>query len=199
MQDIFKSIFAGICIGIAGTVYLKVGGLPGAVLFSFGLIAAVSLKLWLFTGMAYRVWAHGHIQLLMILLLNLTGCLLVTSVVTNPELTNMAENIITQRLSQGAVKCGLLSVGCGFIMTLAVTRVKKYNNWWPLLFGVPTFIICGFPHCVADAFYIQCCSWQFIDQNIKPLVAFYGMIVAGNYFGCNLYRLSNYMNKNESY
>lgn len=196
MHEIFKSIVAGICIGIAGTAYLKVGGLAGAVLFAFGLIAVVSLSLWLFTGMAYKVWRQGHAQLIVILLLNLIGGLLVASVVNNPELTITAEDIISQRLSQGAIQCGLLAIGCGFIMTTAVTRVKKYDNWWPLLFGVPVFILCGFPHCIADAFYLECCSLQFIQQNIKSIAAFYGAIVIGNYLGCNVFRLtSKYENK----
>ena len=32
------AVFAGLLIGIAGLVYLRVGGLPGAVLFAFGLL-----------------------------------------------------------------------------------------------------------------------------------------------------------------
>lgn len=190
MREIFKSIIAGICIGIAGTVYLRIGGLAGAVLFAFGLIAVVSWSLWLFTGLAYKVWKQGHIQLIVILLLNLIGCLLVASVVHSPDLTINAENIISQRLSQGAIQCGLLSIGCGFIMTTAVTRVIKYDNWWPLLFGVPVFILCGFPHCIADAFYLECCSLDYLQQRIQSILAFYGAIVLGNYLGCNLYRLT---------
>lgn len=190
MQEVFKSILAGICIGIAGTAYLKVGGLAGAVLFAFGLIAVVSLSLWLFTGMAYKVWRQGHIQLIVILILNLAGCLAVASVVSTSDLTQIAEAIISQRLMQGALQCGLLAIGCGFIMTTAVTRIKKYDNWWPLLFGVPVFIMCGFPHCVADAFYLECCSLNYLQQNLQSILAFYGAIVLGNYLGCNLYRLT---------
>lgn len=198
MREVFKSILAGICIGIAGTVYLRIDGLAGAVLFAFGLMTVISLNLWLFTGMAYKVWRYGHVQLLCVLILNVVGCLLVSSVSTTPELTAKAESIIQQRLHQGAVDCGLLSIGCGFIMTTAVISVRKYNNWRPLLFGVPVFIVCGFPHCVADSFYLETCSPAFLRQHVYQIVAFYVCVVIGNYLGCNLYRLtlnSNYTNK----
>ena len=40
-----SSVLAGIAIGIAGFGYLAVGGLAGAVLFSFGLLTVVGYKL----------------------------------------------------------------------------------------------------------------------------------------------------------
>ena len=46
------SIIAGLFIGIAGFGYLAVGGIPGAILFAFGLIGVVSYKCKLFTGTA---------------------------------------------------------------------------------------------------------------------------------------------------
>lgn len=190
MNEVFKSVLAGVCIGIAGTAYLNVGGLAGAVLFSFGLIVVVSLQLFLFTGMAYAVWGKGYAQLLTILIFNLIGCLAVAAVVSSPEITAYSTDIISNRLSQGPFSCGLLAIGCGFIMTTAVTMVKKHNNWWPLLFGVPTFIMCGFPHCIADAFYLMCCSRDYVGYNFLSILGFYGSIVLGNYLGCNLYRLT---------
>ena len=45
-----SSVLAGIAIGIAGFGYLAVGGLAGAVLFSFGLLTVVGYKLKLYTG-----------------------------------------------------------------------------------------------------------------------------------------------------
>ena len=40
-EFILMSIFAGVLIGVAGLVYLRVGGLAGAVLFAFGLLCVV--------------------------------------------------------------------------------------------------------------------------------------------------------------
>lgn len=37
-EFVSMSIFAGLLIGVAGLVYLRVGGVAGAVLFAFGLL-----------------------------------------------------------------------------------------------------------------------------------------------------------------
>ena len=51
MSDFIKSIFAGICIGIAGTAYVKLGGgLFAACLFAVGLISIVLFNFNLYTG-----------------------------------------------------------------------------------------------------------------------------------------------------
>lgn len=190
LSEIFKAVLAGISIGIAGYVNLNVGGgILGAVLFAFGLLAVVSQGFWLFTGMAHKVWRSGHPQLLTVLFFNFIGCMIVASVVSGGTVTESAEAIISARIAKGALMCGLLSIGCGFIMTTAV-RGAYNGNWWPLLFGVPVFIMCGFPHCVADAFYISSCSSEFLLENWEGVALFYLMIVPGNYIGCNLYRLT---------
>ena len=64
------------------------------------------------------------------------------------------------------------------------------NNWLPLLFGVPAFIICGFPHCVADSYYYASCGRDFLAAYGWSLIAAYLPTVAGNFIGCNLYRLT---------
>ncbi len=193
LRVVFKGVFGGMCIGIAGTVYLKVGAVAGAVLFAFGLIAVVSLQFWLFTGKAWTVWRRGYGPLLFMLAMNLLGCLAVAALTASPDIAAAAESIITARLEQGWLRCGLLAVGCGFIMTTAVTTAAK-GNWWPLLFGVPAFILCGFPHCIADAFYIECCRAGYLAANIGALIPFYAAIVVGNFLGCNLYRLADRRN-----
>lgn len=193
-QNIASAFLAGVCIAIAGTIYLKTGGIAGAVLFAFGLLAVVAWQLNLFTGKSQFVWGRGRRQygwLLNMLLWNAVGCCAVAAVVTTPELTAAAERIISTRLSQGAVKCFGLSIGCGFIMTTAVRSANVDKNWWPLLFGVPAFIICGFPHCVADAFYLCSLSPKFVGEHLGEIIPFYAAIVVGNYLGCNLYRLKD--------
>lgn len=187
---IFKSIFAGISIGLAGCVYLNVGGVIGACLFAFGLLAVVSLGLNLFTGKAQFVWYNSRVagaRLLTMLVLNFAGCMIVASITDTPELSEKAAAIIDLRLAKGPLRCGLLSLFCGMIMTTAVQGAAK-NNWLPLLFGVPLFILCGLPHCVADAFYISAAGIEYISENLSQIIAFYICIVAGNYLGCNFYR-----------
>ena len=49
--DIFRSsITAGILIALGGFVFLKVGGIVGACLFTFGLLGVIHYQDHLFTG-----------------------------------------------------------------------------------------------------------------------------------------------------
>lgn len=192
-----KGILAGILISMGGCIYLKIGGAIGAVLFSFGLIGVITLGLNLFTGKAQFVWGKaqdgqtrqgGYAWLLGILILNLVGCAIMGVLFSSATLQEKAQAIIELRLSAPAWKNGLLAIGCGIIMSLAVQQAAK-KQWLPLLFGIPAFIICGLPHCIADAFYIASLPLEFIAMNATELLTFYIAIVIGNFLGCNTYRL----------
>ena len=185
-----SSIMAGIAIGTAGFGYLAEKSIVGAVLFAFGLLTVVNYKLKLYTGTAGFI-KRGEIGMLFFILLgNLVGCGLVSMIArcSSMPLQETAQNILDSRLALGPLKGGCLAIGCGFIMTTAVTFARKGNNL-PLLFGVPLFITCGFPHCVADGFYYLCVPCQYISSNLLDVIIFYICIVIGNFIGCNLYRL----------
>ena len=192
MMKIFrKAILAGICIGIAGFGYLAIGGIFGAIIFAFGLAAVVSYALKLYTGTAGFIKLPAKTgELLLILAGNLVGCLVVAMLtrVSPMPLQDTAQNILVGRLSNGWLNCGLLAIGCGFIMTTAVEFARR-DNWYPLIFGVPMFIICGFPHSIADAFYYMSVPLDFIGENILKIIPLYVSIVVGNFIGCNLYRV----------
>lgn len=197
MMKLFRSsIFAGICIGTAGFGFLAAGvqtaygSLAGAVLFSFGLLTVVGYKLKLYTGTAGFINRNEVGDLLLILLGNIAGCLCVSLLarVSPLEIQTAAQKVLQLRLDTGALKCGLLAVGCGFIMTTAVNFARK-GQYLPLLFGVPLFIVCGFPHCVADAFYFLCVPFTFIKAHFLSVMGLYICIVIGNLVGCNLYRI----------
>lgn len=190
MFKLFRSsALAGFTIGLAGFGYLTIGGIPGAVVFAFGLLTVVAYKLKLFTGTAGFIRIDEAATLLLILLGNVAGCLtvaLLTRLSPN-DLQSVAQTIMQGRIDNGAVRSGMLAIGCGFIMTTSVTFARE-KNYLPLLFGVPLFIFCGFPHCLVDAFYILTTPADFMKSNIAALLATYGCVVAGNFIGCNLYR-----------
>ena len=191
-----SSIFAGIAIGTAGFGFLAAGlqtaygSLAGAVLFSFGLLTVVGYKLKLYTGTAGFISRTEVGDLFLILLGNIVGCLCVSLLarVSPLEIQTAAQKVLQLRLDTGALKCGLLAIGCGFIMTTAVNFARK-GQYLPLLFGVPLFIVCGFPHCVADAFYFLCVPFAFIKAHFLSVMGLYICIVLGNLVGCNLYRI----------
>lgn len=194
-----SAILAGIAVGIAGWGYLAYNNIIGAVLFSFGLLTVVGYKLPLYTGTAGFIALRDEQgrccvgkaigQLLFILLGNITGCLLVSllSRMSPLDLGGTAQRILESRLDIGPLRAGLLAIGCGFIMTTAVAFARE-GKPLALLFGVPLFINCGFPHCLADAFYYLTVPTSYTTTHLAEIAMLYPCLIAGNFVGCNLYR-----------
>lgn len=196
--NIFRSsVFAGILIAIAGYGFLA-GQAVGMFLFILGLSAVVSYKLKLFTGtVGFIEW--GEIPNLVIILLgNILGCWLVSLIAkvdTVLGIQTAAQTVLQSRLQLGWLSCGIKAIGCGILMSAAVEFSRRgvdFGYWVPLLFAVPLFIHCGFPHCVADAFYFLTCPNSVLMDSGWNLLSVYGSIVVGNSIGCNIYRLLLY-------
>lgn len=200
MQKTFRSaMLSGIAVAIAGWGYLAYKDIVGAVLFSFGLLTVVNYKLKLYTGTAGFVPFRDENgkscllksigDLLLILAANIFGCLVVSllSRCSPLELGASAQAILESRLAVGPLKAGLLAIGCGFIMTTVVTFARE-GKPLALLFGVPLFINCGFPHCLADAFYYMTVPLSYTSEHIGEIAVLYPCLVVGNFVGCNLYR-----------
>lgn len=192
-----SSILAGIAIGLAGFGFLAsgiqsevYGSIFGAILFSFGLLSVVGYKLRLYTGTAGFINKGEIGMLVMVLLGNIMGCFCSSLLarVTPMDIQGAAQNILELRLRVGALRCGLLGIGCGFMMTTAV-RFAREKHYLPLLFAVPLFIVCGFTHCIADAFYYLCVPFSYLKAHAWEVLGVYGCIVLGNLIGCNLYRI----------
>ena len=189
MNTLKSSIMSGIAIGTAGIGFLATRDIVGSVLFAFALITVVSYKLKLYTGTAGFIKRNEVPYLLYVLAGNLVGCFIMAMLTRcSPlELQASAQNLFEGRLAVGPLRGGLLAIGCGFIMTTAVTFARKGNNL-PLLFGVPLFITCGFPHCAADAFFYMTAPLSFWSAHLGEILIFYVSIVIGNFVGCNAYR-----------
>ena len=195
MKTLRSAIFAGIYIGTAGFGFLaasiqsQYGALAGAILFALGLLSIVGYKLKLFTGTAGFVKKDEIGSLFTILLGNIIGCFMMGMLTRVSPIGDGIQiatlNIMNNRIETGAIGCGLLAIGCGLLMTTAVTFARQ-KNFIPLIFAVPLFIVCGFPHCVADAFYYMSVPFNTWSSE---LLGIYLATVVGNAIGCNLYRL----------
>ena len=182
-----SSILAGICIAFGGIAYLKVGGLAGSILFTFGLLTVVHYKLKLFTGTAgFFENKKDLYNLFLILFGNIVGTSIVALManIAMPALVPAANEIIANRMENTIPSTIILGTGCGFVMTTAVTFGRE-GKFLPLLFGVPLFIMCGFLHSIADAFYYAV-AYASLTVKVIPI---YISIVIGNFIGCNLYRI----------
>lgn len=187
---ILSSILAGICISLGGIVFLKVGGIAGAVLFAFGLIMVIHYKLKLFTGTVGFVASKKEaFESLIVLLGNIIGCAIMGAMVNIaiPSIIPTATAILTNRLGNSLISDFLLAGGCGFIMT-GIVQFGRMGKFLPLVFGIPVFILSGFIHSIADAFYYSTAFMAVFQQPLHVLLI-YAIIVLGNTFGCNLYRI----------
>ena len=189
IRDTFLlAILAGICISIGCVVNLRVGGVAGAVLFAFGLTTVVYYRLKLYTGTAGFIRRQGDWTMLFTVLVgNIVGCLLSASMIAyaQPDCVEPAAKILVGRLVKGPWACFLLAIGCGFIMTTAVEFARK-GKMLPLVLGVPVFILCGFAHSIADAFYFLVSPTEQV-MNTSVLMVYISEVM-GNFVGCNLYR-----------
>ena len=186
--DIFiRSILAGICIGLGGAIFIKLGGVIGACMFAFGLLTVVHFKLPLYTGTAGFIElnkASEYYKMFIILFGNILGCILL-SYMNIKGIDGSA--IIQSRLETSYLQCLFNAIGCGLIMTLIV-KGGRDKNWLLILFGIPLFILLGFYHSIADAFYMMVTPEEL--RNI--FFGRYWTIVLGNFIGCNIPRLLKY-------
>ena len=139
-------------------------------LFILGLAAVVSYKLKLYTGTVGFVTVKEISSLVVVLLGNILGCFLVSWIAkidTVMDIQAAAQSVLQSRMQLGWLACGIKAIGCGILMSVAVhfaRKGKEFGHWVPLLFAVPLFIHCGFPHCVADAFYFLACPGRVLAE-----------------------------------
>ena len=178
------SLFAGLLIGLGAYGFLALGGLPGAIIFAFGLVGVVLSGALLYTGKAGVMTDIGALTLIWIW--NVVGCILIGLMVMSlgGEPMERAQTVVAGRLAQGPWRSFLRAVGCGLIIDLSVWLYRTSKSLIPILFGVPLFIVCGFYHSIADVVYLVG-AWQWSPA----ILWYYPVIVIGNYVGCNIRRV----------
>ncbi len=154
-----NSIIAGALIAVGAVVNLQVGGVLGAVLFSFGLLMIVMQGLDLFTGKVGYVLDGGirWRRLAVMLLGNAYGVIMTAcALFLTPlgiALAPAATAVIASKVSAGLLANTILGIGCGVCVYLAVDNWTSTHDWMGVMLPVSVFIICGFGHCIADMFY----------------------------------------------
>lgn len=165
MKEIFKlitkSILAGVLIALAGFVFLNVENtIIGSFLFSFGLCLVIILEANLFTGkVGYLSSKRDVLDLVIMLLINMITATLVGvlfSSTLSDEATAKTLEIIAKNYTDytdGFLSLILNAIGCGICIYCAVEGYKKTHSFIPVILGVMVFIVAGFRHVIADAFY----------------------------------------------
>lgn len=198
LGEIGSAVMAGIAISLGCIAYLTVGGVIGAVMFSFGLLTVVHYGVGLYTGTCgfvslfprdIALLKKGWTKIACVIIGNIVGCLLTAFLASlgGLELSTTVGALVASRLALSPLEIIVRAIGCGFIMTTAVTFARE-GKYLPLLFGVPLFICCGFLHSIADSFYYMFAAFTneavTVSMWIVPLIWTY----IGNYIGCNAYK-----------
>ncbi len=189
--NIKKSILSGILISVGGCVFLaasKAGyAWAGALLFAVGLFGICEYGFNLYTGkvgyIANNFRDGKYIWfVLVVLVVNLlttfaVGCLVSVCL---PDIAETARNSYAAKLAAAPEKWALSSVLCGLLMFLAVDTWKRGTKLGVFL-CVPTFIIAGFDHSIANSFYNGAALGEqtFTLRN----AAFVTVVVLGNALG----------------
>jgi len=182
MNNIFKSVLAGLAIGLGGTVFVMADNkFVGSFLFSFGLLSVLLREYKLFTG--WVAWAEKEdcVTGAKMLLFNLIGAIIAGLMFGGWATPN--DTMIATKLAQSPWQTFLKSVGCGICMYLAVSGWKRDKNVFAVIMGVTLFIIAGFEHCIADMFYFVAARTPFLK-----IIPFMIVAILGNTVGAQATR-----------
>ena len=149
-KDIYKSILAGMAIALGCWMYLAAPNpIVGAFLFSCGLLSVRIYKLNLFTGKIQFMVTKQYpwYFYLIVFLGNIIGVSLMALLAHNNASAAIAAAKISQPIWEAAAK----GIGCGMLMSLAT---YEKSPLWMCILCVMGFILGGFNHCIADAYYM---------------------------------------------
>ena len=164
-----NAVLSGIMISVGGAVYLMCENkIIGSFLFSFGLFTIVQRGFALYTGKIGYIPENSPvyiIEVIVTLIGNAAGtafaAVMLRQTRFSQALHEKADLCMTAKTGDTIVSQLILGAFCGILMYLAVDNAKecrKRNADISLVFGISMpvmiFIICGFNHSIADAFYM---------------------------------------------
>lgn len=152
LSFISKSALAGFLIALAGAIYLNsTNKFIGAALFSLGLISVILFGANLWTGKVGYVDSKDSLHAVLIMFgINMIIAFLVGLVY---KFGIGATSAFASRLDKTWYRVFLDGIGTGVCIYAAVEGYKKSKSLIPVILGVMAFILAGFEHSVADAFY----------------------------------------------
>lgn len=185
LDYLIKSIFAGIMIGIAGTVYLRVdNNIVGALLFSIGLLVICMYGMNLYTGKIGYILINklNYIyELLITILGNFIGTFLVARLVLFTRFKSVSDkavDLVNLKLNDNLLSIFILAVLCGILMYIAVNNYKKINNeigkYSCIFMCVMVFILSGFEHSIANMYYISVANLLSLKSLLYILIMILG-------------------------
>ena len=191
IKEFLNSFLGGICIAMGGTAYLIVENkYVGAVLFCVGLLSICYMQLSLYTGkigfLATEHTISNILKTIICLIGNLLAVILLGRMIAIalPQLCETATEMCQSKLATSHLSLFLKSIMCGILMYIAVWIFKYKTTPMIIFFAIPAFILSGFEHSIADAFYFGVSALLSID-----VVIFIIIVLLGNTVGSLLFSI----------
>lgn len=202
MENLKRSVCAGIMIGFGAVVYLQCENkIVGALLFTIGLFAICSFGMNLFTGKIGYVFSNKNDpDCLVIWAGNLIGASASMALIrlAKPDLHLTARALVSAKLEQGYFSAAITGFFCGILMYLAVENYRANPHGagkiTGLFLSVSVFILSGFEHSVADMCYLALAVENIAD--LPQYLLFLLTVSVSNAIGAVATRYMTF-NKNE--
>ena len=187
--DISQGFLAGAMITIGCCVYLACDvKWVGAILFSVALLSICYLGFSLFTGKVGFILDNANPEGFSQLFLGLLGNSIATTVLgiaigyALPNLNQTAFDLVLPKLDQALWQTLIRAIFCGILMYIAVAIYKDKKSPLGIVFCIPTFILCGFEHSIADMGY-----FAIAHHYSATAFGFIWMVILGNSIGALLF------------
>lgn len=176
-------ITIGCCVYLACTVKWV-----GAILFSVALLSICYLGFSLFTGKVGFILDNANRNGFSELFLGLLGNAIATTALgiavgyALPRLNQTASNLASLKFDQALWQTLIRAIFCGILMYVAVAIYKDKKSPLGIVFCIPTFILCGFEHSIADIGY-----FAIAHHYSASAFGFVWMVILGNSIGALLF------------
>ena len=183
--EILNGVLAILSVGIGCIVFLSCDNVyVGAILFSVALLTVCIMKFSLFTGkIGYIVENFNKEHLLLCIAClrgNVVGALVIGAIAKLglPDLEIKAGMLVAGKLTQTPIQTIIRALFCGVIIHIAVHMYNHKDSLAGIILGIPTFILSGFEHSIADMFYFVLASSFTLESAL-----FIVFVIIGNSLG----------------
>lgn len=159
-------------IAIASYIYLSVGGIVGAIMFSIGLLTILNMQFKLFTGSVGYIKSKNDIKDNLIIL---SGNIIGARILAFPHAA--ALYLVSTKIAVPLYLVFLKGIVCGIFIYSAVSSFKR-NKDYMVPVCVTGFILFGGEHCIADLCYALAAGVLSID-----IILFLIVVTLGNSIG----------------
>ena len=189
LNKITKSILAGVSIAIGAIIYLLCSNkIVGACLFSIGILLVMEFKLLLYTGYVptqreTQSFKDYVINSIIVFFGNLIGGFITAVLIMQTRLRDSlyeATVAVSQvKINDTLISVFILAIFCGIIIAGIVKATNLKHQVLYVVMMIATFILCGYEHVVANAFYLSASKAIFTLKGIIFML----VCLSGNFVG----------------